>query len=193
MIQIVLRQSGSSYITSSSSKNNVTWVRILSQLLFYYPFFLGYHFTIPRTPLHYLFWSQSECTSPFGLHVRLTASVLRPFATALFSEGNARMFYWLCHREPNTITTIHLSLQCVCYLNATANSWLECIFDFTGKKTNNVIIKSTAHLAMALIIFPVDCDSHVWQCSFKKSEFNCEQAQWRTISLPGKIPAWWKH
>lgn len=82
--------------------------------LFFFP-----HVTIPHTalpsPLPFLVsvWMPLS----IWLHVRLTAALLAPFATVLFSEENARMFYLQCQREPNTITTsslVSLLLKCDC-------------------------------------------------------------------------------
>lgn len=169
------RESEGSYIRGASSKNNFTWG-------------WGYHSTLScvtlsssflscHHPPHFSFLSMPFLVSvrmPLSIwpHVRLTTALLRPFATALFPEGNARMLYWLCHRESNT--NHNTSGYSDCCLKVTAIHFQQFaevhlwpLRLTTEQNQRSVIINFRAHLAMALPILQADCDSHVWQCSTK--------------------------
>lgn len=92
------------YITETSSKNIFMWVMISFHIVSCYPCYFFPHVTIPRTALSSPLPFLVSVWMPLSiwLHARLTAALLAPFATVLFSEENARMFYLQCHREPNT-------------------------------------------------------------------------------------------
>lgn len=142
-------------------------------LVLYFLFFSPV--TIPRTPLSspLPFLVSVWMLLPIWLHVRLTAAILRPFATVLFSKGNAKMFYWLCHREPNIITTTlraySVFVTWMWLLTVYWSASLTSQTDSQTKQTYCKLINSRTHLAVALTTLQVGCDSYVWQCSTKKT------------------------
>lgn len=134
MVQIALKQTESDdAVAAASSGNNLMWARYHSTFSCFIPpcsvffccccFFAN--FTIPHSPLPfftYLFWSQSEYSSPFGftdctapLTICRSAVVWRKCQNVLLSVA----------QRPKLFNHITLSSQNVLYLNVTI-SW------FTG-------------------------------------------------------------
>lgn len=123
MVQIALKQTESDdAVAAASSGNNLMWARYHSTFSCFIPprfvFFVVVVF-LPISPSPTLLFPSS--LTFFGLSLSiplhlasLTAPLLWPFAVVLLSEGNARMFYCLWHRDPNSLTTTHWAHRMFC-------------------------------------------------------------------------------
>lgn len=134
------------------------------------PFLLLFcHVTIPRTSLSSpcLFWSQSECLSPFGPMWDWPQPSSDHLPQRCFLREMPECFTGCATESQTLTTTLQATVIAAWKWQQFAEVHLWPLRLTTEQNQRSVIINFRAHLAMALPILQADCDSHVWQCSTK--------------------------